>query len=67
MFSKMKKTNALIGIDFGSNSIKAIAISKGKGTFQIDAVVEAPIAKGLIVDILFDNITSSSSMILQPF
>ncbi len=67
MFANMKKANAnaLIGIDFGSNSIKAIAISKGKGTFQIDAVAEAPIAKGLIVDNHFEDITKLTQVINQ--
>lgn len=67
MFANMKKSNAnaLIGIDFGSNSIKAIAISKGRGTFQIDAVAEAPIAKGLIVDNHFEDITKLTQVINQ--
>ncbi len=67
MFAGLKKTNqnAMIGIDFGSNSIKAIALSKGRGTFQIDAVAEAPIAKGLIVDNHFEDITKLSQIIKQ--
>jgi len=67
MFANLKKinSNALIGIDFGSNSIKAIAISRGNGTFQIDAVAEAPIAKGLIVDNHFEDITKLTQVISQ--
>ena len=66
MFSGLKKSsNALIGIDFGSNSIKAVAISKGKGTFQIDAVAEAPIPKGLIVDNNFEDIAKLTQIIKQ--
>lgn len=66
MFSGLKKnSNALIGIDFGSNSIKAVAISKGKGTFQIDAVAEAPVPKGLIVDGHFENIDKLTQIIKQ--
>ncbi len=67
MFEKMKKrnSNALIGIDFGSNSIKALAISQGKGTFQIDAVAEVPIEKGLIVDNHFQDITKLTQVIKQ--
>ena len=67
MFESIKKrnSNALIGIDFGSNSIKALAISKGKGTFQIDAVAEAPIEKGLIVDNHFEDITKLTQVIKQ--
>ncbi len=67
MFSGLKKVNpnALIGIDFGSNSIKAIAISKGSGTFRIDAVAEAAIAKGLIVDNHFEDVGKLSQIIKQ--
>ena len=67
MFKKIKKvnSNALIGIDFGSNSIKALAMTKGKGTFRIDAVAEAPIAKGLIVDNHFEDITKLTQVIKQ--
>ena len=60
-----RNSNALIGIDFGSHSIKALAISKGGGTFQIDAVAEAPIAKGLIVDNHFQDITKLTQVIKQ--
>ncbi|MCG6200710.1 pilus assembly protein PilM [Psychromonas antarctica] len=62
---KKNNSNALIGIDFGSNSIKAIAISKDKGTFQIDAVAEAGIAKGLIVENHFEDITKLTQVISQ--
>lgn len=66
MFSSIKNnSSALIGIDFGSHSIKAIAVSKGKGTFRIDAVAEAPIAKGLIVDHHFEDIAKLTQIIKQ--
>ena len=67
MFKGLKKSNsnALIGIDFGSSAIKAIALSKGKGTFRIDAVAEAPIEKGLIVDHRFEDITQLAQIIKQ--
>ena len=62
---KMMKSHALIGIDFGSSSIKAIALSKTKGTFQIDAVAEAPIEKGLIVDNHFEDISKLTEVLKQ--
>ena len=67
MFEAMKrvKSNALIGIDFGSNAIKAIALSKVGGTFQVDAVAEAPLAKGLIVDNRFEDLTRITQIIDQ--
>ena len=66
MFSDLKKSsNALIGIDFGSHSIKAIAISKGQGTFKIDAVAEVLIPKGLIVDTHFEDVAKLTQIIKQ--
>lgn len=66
MFSRVKKnSNALIGIDFGSSSIKAVAISNGKETFQIDAVAEIAIPKGLIVDNHFEDIAKLTGVIKQ--
>ena len=64
-FFKKKNSNALIGIDFGSNYIKAIALSKKRGTYVIDAVAEIPIEKGLIVDGHFENIPKLISIIKQ--
>jgi len=65
MFKGLKKSNsnALIGIDFGSSAIKAIALSKGKGSFRIDAVAEIPVEKGLIVDHRFEDIVKLTEVI----
>jgi type IV pilus assembly protein PilM len=67
MFKGLKKSNssALIGIDFGSSAIKAIALTKGKGTFQIDAVAEIAVEKGFIVDHRFENIVKLTDVIKQ--
>lgn len=67
MFEGLKrmKSNAVIGIDFGSNSIKAIALSKNSGSFQVDAVAEVAIAKGLIVDNHFEDLTKITYIIDQ--
>ncbi len=64
-FFKKKIANALIGIDFGSNYIKAIALSKKRGTYVINAVAEIPIEKGLIVDGHFEDIPKLISIIKQ--
>lgn len=64
-FLKKKNSNALIGIDFGSNCIKAIALSKTKGTYVIDAIAEISIKKGLIVDGHFVDIPKLTSIIEQ--
>ena len=67
MFSFLKKSNAnaLIGIDFGSNCIKAIAISKRQGTYVINAVAEIAITKGLIVDGRFEDLPKLTKIIEQ--
>ena len=65
MFKSLKKSNALIGIDFGSSAIKAIALSEGKGTFQIDAVAEIAVEKGLIVDHRFEDMVKLTEVIKQ--
>ncbi|MEH6452142.1 MAG: pilus assembly protein PilM [Psychromonas sp.] len=63
MFKNRMKSNALIGIDFGSSAIKALAITKGGGTFRVDAVAEAPVAKGLIVDHHFEDVARLTEII----
>lgn len=65
MFKTRMNSNALIGIDFGSSSIKAVAISKGGGTFHVDAVAEAPVAKGLIVDNHLEDLSRLTEIIKQ--
>ncbi|TEW53922.1 type IV pilus assembly protein PilM [Psychromonas sp. RZ22] len=67
MFSGFKKMgpSGVIGIDFGSDSIKAMAISKGHGTYQIDAVGEAPVTKGLIVDNRLEDVAKLTLVIKQ--
>jgi len=67
MFKGLKKSNsnALIGIDFGSSAIKAIALSRRKGSFRIDAVAEISVEKGLIVDHRFENIVKLAQIIKQ--
>lgn len=67
MFSFFKKnqTKALIGIDFGSNCIKAVALSKEQGTYVINAVAEIPVSKGLIVDGHFEDLPKLISLIKQ--
>ena len=58
MFSGFKRLgpSGVIGIDFGSHSIKAIALSKGQGTYQIDGAAEASVPNGLIVDNRLEDI-----------
>ena len=53
--------SGVIGIDFGSDTIKAMAISKGQGTYQIDAVAEVSIPRGLIVDNHIEDVSKLST------
>lgn len=63
-FGLIKTTSAkLIGIDFGSHAIKAIAISNIRGTYQVDAVVEMLLPKGLIIDNHLQDISQISLVI----
>ena len=67
MFSGFKKLGPteLIGIDFGSSSIKAMGISNGKGTYQIEAVAEIPIPRGLITENRIEDPSKITTVIKQ--
>lgn len=56
-------TSGLIGIDFGSSSIKAIALSKGQRTYHVDGIAEAPLMKGLIVDGRLEDVEKLTSVV----
>ncbi len=47
---------SLLGVDFGSQSIKAVAISGKSKDFKITAVAEVPTPKGAIVDYQINDI-----------
>lgn len=55
----------MIGLDFGSCSIKAIALSKKQGTWCVDASAEVPLTPGLIVDSRLEDISKLSKLIKQ--
>jgi len=67
MFSRLKKigSNGIIGIDIGSSSIKAIALSKSQGTYRVEGIAEAPVAKGLIIDNRLEDIDKITAIIKQ--
>jgi type IV pilus assembly protein PilM len=52
MFSRIKNraTHTLLGIDFGSQSIKAVAVSRADGGFLLDAAACVSTPKGAIVE-----------------
>ena len=65
-FGLIKTTSAgLIGIDLGSYAIKAVAISNIRGIYQVDAVVEILLPKGLIIDNHLQDISKISLVIKQ--
>jgi len=67
MFNFFKKINstALLGLDCGSYSVKAVGMSKYKGELYIDEVVELPLNKGVIVDNNIKNSDKLTSVIKQ--
>ena len=66
LFGLIKTTSAkLIGIDIGSYAIKAVAISCIHGIYQVDAVVEMLLPKGLIIDNHLQDINKISLVIKQ--
>ncbi|WP_094752672.1 type IV pilus assembly protein PilM [Psychromonas sp. CD1] len=62
---KKNKANALIGLDFGSCSMKAILLSKHQGMLRIDASAEVPLDRNLIVDGHLEDIHQLSGAIKQ--
>lgn len=65
-FGLIKTTSAgLIGIDLGSYAIKAVAISNIRGIYQVDAVANMLLPKGLIVDNHLQDISKISLVIRQ--
>lgn len=48
-------TYTMIGVDFGSQSIKAVALSGRKGSFQVESCGEVATPKGAIVDYQIQN------------
>jgi len=65
-FGLIKTTSAgLIGIDLGSYAIKAVAISNIRGIYQVDAVIEILLPKGLITDNHLQDISKISLVIEQ--
>ena len=67
MFNFLKKINstALIGLDCGSHSVKAVGLSKYKGEIYVDGVVELPLNKGVIADNNLRNSEKLTSVIKQ--
>ncbi|WP_205695289.1 MULTISPECIES: pilus assembly protein PilM [Corallincola] len=45
-----QQTPPMVGIDIGSNSIKAVLLSKTTDGFRLDGVAQMPVPKGAVVD-----------------
>lgn len=65
MFSKLKQiaVNSIIGIDFGSNSIKAVALSKRQDSYKVEGFAEALLTKGFIIDGRLEEIDQITTII----
>ena len=55
----------MIGIDFGSQTIKAVVISGKPGRFQIDACIEVLTPKGSLVDYQMQDVEKISQSVKQ--
>ena len=55
----------MIGIDFGSQTIKAVVISGRPGRFQIDACIEVLTPKGSLVDYQMQDVEKISQSVKQ--
>jgi type IV pilus assembly protein PilM len=65
-FRLMKLTSTgVIGIDLGSHSVKAIAISIKRGIYRIDGAVEVLLPKGVIIDNQLERADKLSLIIKQ--
>ena len=60
-------SSSVIGVDLGSSSIKAMVISKAHDAYQIEAVAETLLPKGLIVDNHLQDINKISLIIKQLY
>jgi len=58
-------TTGFIGIDIGSHAIKMVAVSTCRSNYQVDAVVEIPLHKGMMVDHQPQNIAKINFLIKQ--
>ena len=58
-------SSGLIGIDLGAYAIKAIAISNARGIYQVDAVIEVLLPKGVIVDNHLQDISKITTALKQ--
>ena len=53
----------MIGVDFGSQTIKAVVISGKPGRFQIDACIEVLTPKGCLVDYQMQDVERISQSV----
>ena len=64
-FAQQGNLFPVVGIDFGSQTIKAVVISGKSGRFQIDACVEVLTPKGCLVDYQMQDVERISQSVKQ--
>lgn len=62
---KRNQTVAMIGVDFGSSSVKALALSKRSDNYVVDVVSEVATPKGCVVDHQLQDIESLTNVLQQ--
>lgn len=62
---KRNQTVAMIGVDFGSSSVKALALSKRSERYVIDMVSEVATPKGCVVDHQLQDIETLINVLQQ--
>lgn len=56
---------SMVGVDFGSQTIKAVVISGKAGRFQIDACIEVQTPKGSLIDYQMQDVEKISQSVKQ--
>ena len=62
---KRNQTVAMIGVDFGSSSVKALALSKRSEHYVVDMVSEVATPKGCVVDHQLQDIEALTNVLQQ--
>ncbi len=60
-----KQTHAMIGIDFGSSAIKAIAVAKSGKTYKVEGVAEVNMPKGAVVERQLHDVEKIAQVVKQ--
>ena len=60
---KRNQTVAMVGVDFGSSSVKALALSKRSDNYTVDIVSEVATPKGCVVDHQLQDVEAMTNVL----